>query len=218
MTSTTNLSDTYDVLPMAKLYFDYQERYIRSVNIFYLVGFLELFFGNFLNSENTRNRTCALLENECAAFVPSQPENCIEALAALPVAETASLAVDGNSQGCRALHSVFAETNPANHCPHISLTPVEDPNEKIKCQTSTNIQTTDLFTDEELDLFDEYALRNDIDPNVGHTCCSRSGRIESPTQPPHAGGCSAGAMCLMFSPLLVSAEYTVPCPSNCGLD
>lgn len=50
----------------------------------------------------------------------------------------------------QSLHAAFAETNPNNHCPHVSLIPFADPGQ-IKCQTSANIAVEDLFTEADFD-------------------------------------------------------------------
>lgn len=186
-TSVTGDSPTsYDVPLMGKVYFDYANGYAPRTDIYYHLDFLELFFGTFLNSDETRRHTCSVLENECNGIIPPQPDDCLGELAAQPIAETSYLRVDGDSQGCRALHAAFAETNPDNHCAHVSLLPFEDPQGRIKCQSSSNIAVEDLFTEADMNAFAAYEVRNGIDPGVGHTFFSP----DQPVQPAVEGVCS----------------------------
>ena len=91
-------------------------------------------------------------------------------LAELPASEGPLSHVDGNSQGCRALHSVFATLNPGLHCAHLSFDPMQDPNGQIKCQQTKQVKPTDLFAKDDFMLLSDFSLRNDIDPEVGHDC------------------------------------------------
>ena len=82
--------------------------------------------------------------------------------------------IDGNSQGCRVLHSVFARTNP-DHCPHISFEADEDVNGLVKCNKSKKTLPSDLFTQQQLGMF--IAASNmlglgdtAINVNVGSSC------------------------------------------------
>ena len=63
--------------------------------------------------------------------------------------------LDGNTKGCRILHSAFAETND-KHCPHLSFVPEEDYLGRVKCQSSGGVQPEDLFSDQELTFFQKY--------------------------------------------------------------
>ena len=75
---------------------------------------------------------------------------------------------DGNSQGCRLLHSVFAQGNPEAHCAHLAINATMDPLGIFKCQNSSSTPPSDLFTDEEFKLFDEFANLYDVDPAIGY--------------------------------------------------
>ena len=76
----------------------------------------------------------------------------MEALEKLDVTEGELSYLNSDTQGCRALHAVFARTNPT-HCTHISLFPLEDENGKTKCQKSEALQPTALFTQDDLAQF-----------------------------------------------------------------
>ena len=85
-------------------------------------------------------------------------QDCVDQLAELDITTGDNLYFDGYSQGCRALHAVFAESN-THHCAHISFAPIQDADGKVKCQESSNIQVTELFTSDELLYIDEYCLQ-----------------------------------------------------------
>ena len=57
--------------------------------------------------------------------------------------------MDGDSQGCRVLHSFMASTNDV-HCPHISFEREVDINGKYKCSESAFNLPSDYFSSEEL--------------------------------------------------------------------
>jgi len=76
--------------------------------------------------------------------------------------------MEGLSQGCCALNSVFTKTN-SKHCPrYISFTPVQDEHGRIKCQNTGNILASDLFTSDEFTMFKEFCMSIGVDPTKGH--------------------------------------------------
>jgi len=84
----------------------------------------------------------------------SKLERCVRKLKKLPNISPGDLSyIDGDSRGCRILHSVFARTNPSIHCAHITFEGEEDPNGNIKCTKSKQRKLTDLFTLQQLGLF-----------------------------------------------------------------
>ena len=167
----TRSAASFENVAMARMHLAYKENYIAKIEIYYPPGFLELIFGNLLNSENTRSWICGLLRGTCSPYVDKEQQgNCENRLAALPTTQGDSKDIDGNSQGCRDLHAVLASINPQNHCPHISLSPLADPSGQIKCQDSSrmNIRPSDLFSEADFAAFDEFAIANGFDPQVGH--------------------------------------------------
>lgn len=85
---------------------------------------------------------------------PTEIETCVRKLKKLPGFDSGALTyIDGNSIGCRVLHSVYARANPM-HCPHITFEGEADLNGKIKCEKSKQTSLTDLFTPKQLGLFD----------------------------------------------------------------
>eukprot|EP00494_Astrolonche_serrata_P028554 UN28821 len=142
---------------MYKLWFNLDTEKVEYVNAYFQEGTLNWFFSYFLSTDNVRSFVCDVMENDCADVWALQDvtthEECTSGLAALP--ETEDGYVDGNTQGCRALHAVFAQNNP-DHCAHISLVPAEDPKGRIKCQTSAGITAEDLWTEEDINWFIDY--------------------------------------------------------------
>jgi hypothetical protein len=94
---------------------------------------------------------------------------CVDELNDLPVSDDGY--VTGNTQGCRALHAVFAQTNQF-HCPHVSLSNEDaDNNGSFKCSNvteSVDINPEDLFDDSDFELFNQTCEDNDIDPIEGY--------------------------------------------------
>ena len=150
---------------MFKIFFDIQNVYVTRVNVFYPTGFLSLFFDVLLNSDKTRDFVCSTMSDPCN-LPPSTKRRCMENLKSLPT--TINSYVDSNSQGCRALHAVFAAANPQHHCAHLSFTPMLDPDNSIKCQESSNILPSDLFDAADFAIFNAFMIEQGIDPDVGH--------------------------------------------------
>ena len=165
---TTDSPPQFDGVFMLKLFFDFKNRYVKRINVFYTEDFLRVFFDVALNSDNTRRFVCKdVIEGPCSSIV-NATNSCEDTLISLPTADAPSNYVDGYSQGCRALHSVFASTNPINHCAHLSFTPIVDPSGYIKCQNSSLTPPTDLFTDEDLNKLSDFAASFGMDPVLGH--------------------------------------------------
>lgn len=80
-------------------------------------------------------------------------EACVEKYLALPDVTydngSSDAYIDGNSKGCRALHSFFASNNDI-HCPHITFEAEADINGKFKCDESAGVLQSDLFTEAEI--------------------------------------------------------------------
>lgn len=91
----------------------------------------------------------------------------LQFLAELPGTIGETLAVDGNTQGCRAMYAVFALQNPENHCPHVALDQIADPNGEFRCQTSQEIAIQTLFSASDIRFFQEFLNEHDMRPNMG---------------------------------------------------
>ena len=55
------------------------------------------------------------------------------------------------------MHAVFAAEN-AHHCAHLSFKPMADPKGKVKCQESAQVPVSDLFSNDELARFADFAV------------------------------------------------------------
>ena len=122
------------------------------------------------NKKTSKNKTSKKTKDTPK---PTEIETCVRKLKKLPGFDSGALTyIDGNSIGCRVLHSVFARANPI-HCPHITFEGEADLNGKIKCEKSEQILLTDLFTLQQLGMFDFAATVLGLPPS-GITVSSES--------------------------------------------
>jgi hypothetical protein len=164
--NTTLAASEFSLSFMMKFYMDFKEKYITRINVFYTESFLDVFFNVFLNTNQTREYVCSVLSGSCDGIV-NTTASCEDDLALLPTIDDPGKRADGNTQGCRGIHVVFADTNP-KHCPHVSLTATPDHKGRIKCQSSANIQVDSLFTDRDVKKYQRFSRRHNIDPDLGH--------------------------------------------------
>jgi len=159
----------FSIVAVSKFFFDIQSTQITGWNLHWPNDMFRVLAAG-IQSENAQRVICdEIISIACQGIL--NIENCRDKIAALPAASEGNLEyMDGNSQGCRALHSVFAVENPTTHCPHLSFDPLEDPNGQIKCQESKQTPISALFSDRELDKLKEFAARQGIDPELGHDC------------------------------------------------
>ena len=172
----TGKNTTWNTVIMTSVRFSFDTRKFPEVNIFLSPGFLVATFDHGLNNDITREYVCSVANNDCANTT-DHIKDCESRLAELPVFNDASF-VDGNSQGCRALHAVFAEIN-HDHCPHIALNATKDLNGAIKCQNSNLLNANDYFTLEDFEEYDEYMISQGLDPEIGYEETSPCSKISS---------------------------------------
>ena len=129
---------------------------IPVVQVFYTVPMLMSFFKQ-LQTRQVDNFVCdVLLGPGCTAELGDQAEpgltkrKCLNRLSHLPLLEGEENWIDGNSQGCRYLHAVFALTNPF-HCAHVLLIPAKDPKGNYICHWSADLSPDELFTQTKID-------------------------------------------------------------------
>ena len=139
---------------------DPEEEKVTEVFVLFARKFLKDFF-TALATPQVRSFICDTLEKCPDAWkhsgLDTEPRGTCEArLAELPVAESDMLYVDGNSYGCRVLHGAFASKND-KHCPHISLEPMVDFKGKTKCSVSSFAAVRDLFDEEFIDGYLDFA-------------------------------------------------------------
>jgi len=161
-TTTSNQVNEFHTAVMINLKLDYTKEKVSEANVYYSKEFLSHYFGKLLNSDATRHFVCSVVNGPCGM----QVDNCEASLSKLPIV-TGNSYVDGNSQGCRALHAVFAAVN-SKHCAHISFEPKNDTNGKVKCQQSKGILPEDLFGPDDFASFYEFQVEVGISPDIGY--------------------------------------------------
>lgn len=172
--STTRAAVSFDYVFLGQLFYDFRQRYFTRINFYFTTNFLRLTFDDLLNSDPTRKYVCEdVMAGPCQSQLNiTNVTSCEDTLKTLPTAQGGFNHIDGNSQGCRALHGFLASTNPTIHCAHMSFTPLVDPHGKIKCQTSQFVLPTDLFSETDIQALRSVAEKYNIDPDLGHNCCS----------------------------------------------
>lgn len=145
---------------------------VEKVNGYYPEAFLSSFFGA-SNDGAYADRICSIMEENCGDVWKenefADQAECKASVDAMPVAE-GLVSVDGLSQGCRWLHSVFVKKN-EDHCPHISTVPLQDINGKVKCQSSKQTQSTSVFSAAALNFFEETAVNEfELDESMSQIC------------------------------------------------
>jgi len=159
----------FDVVSMARFYWNYKESYATKIYAYSPPGVQNLFFNELLNSPNTRKFICGVLSDTCKDITDqTNADTCETDLAALPATTDPIDNVEGNSQGCRALHAVLALSSPEQHCPHVGLAPLADPKGRFKCQNTTSSLPTELLDEEDFEAFRVYAESQGFDPEIGH--------------------------------------------------
>lgn len=164
--ATSAFAAEYEYPIMFKALFPRGKKASR-VNVYFAPGFFEQVFTRILDSSKTRQTVCDIYENQCASLLAETSVECLTAVNNLPVSEGANNWIDGNSQGCRALHGAFATFNPETHCPHLSFSGQADVNGEIKCQNSLGITPEELFDDSDFAFWNEYCNDRGFDPEVG---------------------------------------------------
>ena len=163
--STTGSSESFLVVSGSNLYFNVQTKKIDKVDLYYGPGFLEYFFQT-LQSPEANNLICETMGDTCGYNIGTK-RACVNRLSnALPVLEDGYF--DGDSQGCRVLHTALAISNPDLHCPHINLKAEADSNGNTKCFESSNIDPDDLFDDDDYEIFNATCIKYGIDPDIGY--------------------------------------------------
>ena len=131
-----------------QILYDYHEFYIPEVRVHMEDASMEFLFGDVLETSEIRDFICNVSSQCPDTNVGISHETCTDLLEELPTLTNGAL--DGNDYGCRVLHAVFAEHN-SEHCSHISFSPQEDQHGKVKCQTSSNMSSLDMFDAKDLE-------------------------------------------------------------------
>lgn len=115
---------------------------IKNVYMNIDVPTIETWFGMF-DTAAMQAFVCQTMRSSCSDVWEfnglTTMEECMAGMAELPLFSDGPHArLDGMSRGCRYLHAVFANVNPA-HCAHISFAPMADADGRFKCQQSKNL-------------------------------------------------------------------------------
>lgn len=163
------LAQHVNVTFMIKFHMAYSEGpALKNAIYYYTSDWLTYLFDDMLNNDKVALNICHHLVDSCNNTVDGLPQaNCLEKFNNLPVLNSDRAHVDGNSKGCRELHVVMAEMDPKGHCPHIAYTPTEDPEGRIKCQESQELQPEDYFTQDDFDFFNRLQETVGVDPIRG---------------------------------------------------
>jgi hypothetical protein len=152
---------------MIKYRFSLEENYNKEMFVFYPKEFLRFMFVTLLDNNKVDEYICNELEKDCNNTAGAPTDECVANLNKMPVAEDESLHVDGLTKGCRQIHAVLAGLFPEGHCPHISFTPMEDPQGRIKCQESKGLEPEDFFDEDDFAAYEAFQIEMGIDPEVG---------------------------------------------------
>jgi len=182
-TSALTNNQVWNVTAILKLFYSPAEHKVTRMYVYYDQAFLEFFFGE-IDTPTTAELVCQTLENNCSAAWSlnnfSDESDCMFQHSELPLFSTDSSHFDGLDKSCRVLHSVLASNND-HHCPHISFVPMEDDEGKIKCQSSSERNPTELFDAVELEYFNQFKLNNGIDPLLGYKLKEETSVTTTPT-------------------------------------
>lgn len=124
-----------------------EKQVVKNVFVNYEEQCLSFFLENLQNRIVPVSFVCSVMSDDCSM----QEENCVQKLAALPIAEGSDVYFDGNSQGCRIVHAVLAQVN-EKHCAHLAFEPTADTDGKIKCQESLGYLRTDFFEESDIEV------------------------------------------------------------------
>ena len=151
---TTGATITYGYI--TNTYYSAVTNKVPTVDLYMTAPFTEAAFTQLQTRQGDEFVCDVLLGPGCMNELGDQAEQgltkreCLKRLSNLPLAEGENRYVDGNSQGCRYLHAVFALTNPF-HCAHVSLIPAKDPKGNMKCHMSANTSPDEYFSQTEID-------------------------------------------------------------------
>lgn len=144
---------------------DLRSLHIELEDLFIPPPFITALYIDYANSTSLVNGTCRVMEDVCPEVYKangfSDQGDCIKRMDSLPVATKNSrglYTVEGNSSGCRHLHASLAVRSPETHCAHLSFTPMDDPDGKVKCSVSEDLSNEDFFSPLDMHLFQAVAL------------------------------------------------------------
>lgn len=153
---------------------------LHQTALFYPNDFMKRGLSDVYDLPKAVNRVCTIMQNNCTDVFQANGyhtlEDCTEELALLPRrVETPDGVMydDGNSTGCRILHSFLAREN-AVHCPHISYAPMEDVNGKTKCSESAYLDAKDYFSEASFEGLERIKEKYGFDDNRPYSLVEES--------------------------------------------
>ena len=133
---------------------------IDTISAYYPNDFIRDGLSESYDLTKSVNRICTVMQNNCKDVFEANGYktfgDCTEELSLLPRRiETPDgiMYDDGNSTGCRILHS-FLATESDVHCPHLSYLPIEDVNGYTKCSESAYLNVRDYFSEASFEGFE----------------------------------------------------------------
>lgn len=160
---------------------DFSTVSVTSDDILIPPDFFDNLYMNDLNPVVLSAATCHVHQSFCptefALNKYSDTLNCIEMMDSLPTIsknEAGLHTVDGNSTGCRNLHSTMAVLSPEKHCAHLSFAPMKDPSGKVKCSMSSHYALEDFFTHGDFLFFEQTAEASGLNSTILYSTESSS--------------------------------------------
>jgi hypothetical protein len=157
---------------------------MKKINLLFPIAFGKAFFDS-LDAADVRDSVCNIMESNCTEtlqFNNLTVDGCKEAYDKLNMTENGYL--DGNTKGCRLLHSSFVPRN-TGQCPHLSFAPLVDEKGQIKCQTSSGRQPSDLFSPQELEIIKTKGEMLGFPTNLTRSCTTNAPKpTKKPTKTP----------------------------------
>ena len=143
---------------------------VKTINVWLPDEIISETFPYLSDSPATKLFICKTLVEDCDNEVENKARKilqCVRKYNELPSVDTINglTYIDGNSKGCRILHSSFAKTNNL-HCPHISFEADEDANGFVKCNISEELDPYSLFPEGTIELFLEQGVAKGLGPTA----------------------------------------------------
>ena len=159
---------SFELAIMVQLLLNRDEMYIPAVHVHFPTTFIRPFMSA-LASPAGRRYVCRTMEESCpstwAANGFDSAAACVAELSTRNETDGPWAHFDADTQGCRLLHAVFANEN-SDHCAHISLTPMADPNGVTKCHVSSGYSPMDMFSEDDMNQYESYAAKRGLPGGV----------------------------------------------------
>jgi len=205
---------TTDVRPNSR-FNNYDENYdfkIHRINMYFPNAFLRRLAGVELETDKVRDFVCdVIMSPRCKETRNlnqlSSHEECVTMYETL-LSTNMTGYMDDYTKGCRILHAVYALEN-QKHCPHLSFKPQKDYLGLTKCQISSGMVPSDIFSEVELDSIQQHSITFGFDsqeqyiesdpvPVISHGVKAQSTPSEDTSKSPQDTGNESEFMRLQF--------------------